>query len=168
MVFISDGAPWIGNWIKEQYPQAVQILDFFHAMKHIGDYLDVQYGKGQEKLDMIEYWGHILKNQGLEVLKKHLRKEVCQTKLQREAKKKLNKYIVKNEYRMNYPEYLLKGYMIGSGAIESAHRTVIQRRMQLSGQRWSIKGAQYMLDLRSLAMSGHWNLIEQYFGKMAA
>ncbi len=69
---------------------------------------------------------------------------------------------------MNYPEYQSKGYMIGSGAIESAHRTVIQRRMKLSGQRWSVKGAQNMLNLRCLAMSGHWNLIEHHFGNRAA
>ncbi|MEE9373912.1 MAG: hypothetical protein V3V00_12750, partial [Saprospiraceae bacterium] len=43
---------------------------------------------------------------------------------------------------------ILQGYMIGSGAIESAHKTVIQRRMKLSGQRWSMKGAKNMLNLR--------------------
>jgi len=46
--------------------------------------------------------------------------------------------------------------IIGSGAIESAHRTVIQRRMKLSGQRWGIKGAKNMLRLRVIAMNKQW------------
>jgi hypothetical protein len=46
--------------------------------------------------------------------------------------------------------------IIGSGAIESAHRTVIQKRMKLSGQRWSRQGAKNMLRLRVLAMNKQW------------
>lgn len=42
---------------------------------------------------------------------------------------------------MNYPEFLNRNLLIGSVAIESAHRTVIQRRIKLSGQRWSQDGA---------------------------
>jgi len=46
--------------------------------------------------------------------------------------------------------------IIGSGAIESAHRTVIQKRMKLSGQRWSITGAENMLRLRVISMNKQW------------
>ena len=49
---------------------------------------------------------------------------------------------------MKYDEYIKKGYQIGSGAIEAAHRNIIQQRMKLSGQRWSKKGAQNMANLR--------------------
>ena len=61
---------------------------------------------------------------------------------------------------MNYPEYDKLGYYIGSGAIESAHRTVVQKRLKLSGQRWTIDGAQRVLNLRVLKMSGKWNVVQ--------
>lgn len=61
--------------------------------------------------------------------------------------------------RMNYKQYLERGLQIGSGAIESANRNVVQARMKQSGQRWSRKRAQYILDLRTCHMSGKWNIV---------
>lgn len=61
---------------------------------------------------------------------------------------------------MDYKRYLQIGSgLIGSGTIESAHRTVIQKRMKQSGQRWSVRGAQNMLQLRTTRKSGHWSKI---------
>jgi hypothetical protein len=167
LVFVNDGAAWVENWIRKNYPDAIQILDFYHAMKHIGDFLEWLYGQGEEKKNMMEYWGHILKNEGVNELEKHIKKEKCTTKNQRKEKQRINKYINDNRYRMHYNEYQKNKYSIGSGAIESAHKTVIQRRMKLAGQRWSMKGAQHMLDLRSVSMSGHWDWVEQYFKNAA-
>ncbi len=61
---------------------------------------------------------------------------------------------------MDYKYYQQIGCgIIGSGAIESAHRTVVQKRMKLSGQRWSKKGAQNMLNLRVTHMNGQWSKV---------
>ena len=61
---------------------------------------------------------------------------------------------------MKYKEYRNIGCgIIGSGAIESAHRTVIQKRMKQSGQRWSIKGAKNMLRLRIISMNNQWDKV---------
>ena len=67
------------------------------------------------------------------------------------SKKKITNYYQNNKGRMRYKKYcvLRTKYkyknigcgIIGSGAIESAHRTVMQKRMKQSGQRWSIDGA---------------------------
>jgi hypothetical protein len=63
---------------------------------------------------------------------------------------------------MDYKHYRqLGGRIIGSGAIESVHRTVIQKRMKLSGQRWSKKGAQNMLNLRVTYMNDQWSKVIQ-------
>ncbi len=51
--------------------------------------------------------------------------------------------------------------IIGSGAIESAHRTVVQKRMKQSGQRWSVQGAQNMLNLRVVRKNLQWSKIIQ-------
>lgn len=49
-----------------------------------------------------------------------------------------------------------KKYLMGSGAIESAHRNVVQQRLKLSGQRWSKRGAQQIVNLRAYKKSNRW------------
>ncbi len=68
---------------------------------------------------------------------------------------------------MDYPKYIKSGLLIGSGAIESAHRTVLQKRMKQSGQRWSKKGLEKMISLRVLNVSGYWNKIRDLITKAA-
>ena len=80
-------------------------------------------------------------------------------KNRKEAQELIN-YYTTNKDRMNYPQYQKMGCgIIGSGAIESAHRTVIQKRMKLSGQRWSKQGAQNMLNLRVIKKNNQWGKI---------
>jgi hypothetical protein len=79
---------------------------------------------------------------------------------------KVIEYYSSNINRMKYAHYKTIGKgIIGSGAIESAHKTVIQCRMKLSGQRWSNDGAEKMLNLRTIKMNDQWceviNLIKK-------
>ena len=83
------------------------------------------------------------------------------------------KYYQGNADRMDYKRYLSIGLgIIGSGGIESAHRTMVQKRLKLSGQRWTISGAQNMLNLRAIDMSHKWDkvieLAQTYHGKQVA
>ena len=73
--------------------------------------------------------------------------------------KKLPYYCVKEIKKMDYPKFIKQGLFIGSGAIEATHRNVTQKRLKLSGQCWSIEGAQNIINLRTLNMSGRWNCI---------
>ncbi len=68
---------------------------------------------------------------------------------------------------MSYKTYKNKGLLIGSGPIEAAHRNVIQQRLKLSGQKWSIKGANAVANLRCYNKSNSWELIDQII-KLAA
>jgi len=62
-----------------------------------------------------------------------------------------------------------QGYLVGSEPIESANRTVIQKRMKLSGQRWTKEGAQKILDLRIAYLNNKWDkVIQSVNGKLAA
>jgi hypothetical protein len=82
------------------------------------------------------------------------------TSAKEEDKKKIIHYYGNNKKRMSYKQYRNMGCsIIGSGAIESAHRTVIQSRMKLSGQRWSRRGAENMLRLRVLSMNKQWSKV---------
>ena len=77
-----------------------------------------------------------------------------------EAADELISYYESNQKRMDYKYYKTIGVgIIGSGAIESAHRTLIQNRMKLSGQRWSLKGAQNMINLKTVYLNEQWDNI---------
>jgi hypothetical protein len=70
---------------------------------------------------------------------------------------------------MHYDEYILKGYGIGSGAVESAHKQVVQARMRQAGMRWSERGAQNLLALRVLLLNDQWSLLDRLaMGSLAA
>ena len=86
----------------------------------------------------------------------------------REKQATLLTYYENNIKRMQYRDYLENGWMIGSGPIpayrtgrESANKTVIQHRMKLSGQRWTIQGAQQVTNLRVAEKSGQWENVKQ-------
>ncbi len=155
-VFINDGATWIGDWITRSYPGATQILDFYHVAEKLGE---------AAKLSSVPVkW--------LETQKEKLKSgEFDQVRAAilglpwtcGKQKKKLLAYMDNNKHRMAYEQYLAKGLMIGSGPIESAHRTVLQKRMKLSGQRWGEEGGDRMADLRVAVMSGKSHLITDIF-----
>src|SRR5690606_23316242 len=76
-------------------------------------------------------------------------------------------YYLEHEDRMRYKTFRSQGLLIGSGPIEAAHRNVIQHRLKLSGQKWSIAGAQAIADLRCYNQSGAWPIVENLI-KLAA
>jgi len=65
-------------------------------------------------------------------------------------------YFENNTQRMRYDEYLQAGYPIASGVIEGACRHVIKDRMEHGGMRWTLEGAQAMLDVRCVCASSAW------------
>lgn len=157
LVFVTDGAPWIRNWITESYPKATQILDFYHAVEHLGKL--GEHIKSEPTAAWVKRYADLLLNEGGKAVIRSLRTMPLKESDAIKTKEKVIHYFETNAYRMNYPEYDKKGYYIGSGAIESAHRTVVQKRLKLAGQRWSREGAQHVLNLRVMRMSGKWNLI---------
>lgn len=159
-VFITDGALWIGLWLLGQYPDAVHILDFFHVCEKLA-----KVAVWADTADWFEQMKtHLLAGRQLKV-----RQSVLQMKqLPAEQKDDLLTYLENNEYRMKYDEYRSKGLMIGSGPIESAHRTLLQVRMKRSGQRWSDEGCDKMIKLRVALRSQKFDLITNIFRKSAA
>jgi len=71
-------------------------------------------------------------------------------------------YLENNRSHMRYGEYLAAGYPIGSGVIEGACRHVVKDRMELSGMRWTVDGAQAMLYLRSIYLNGDWQEFDEH------
>ena len=160
MVFITDGAPWLKNWIEDAFPQATSILDYYHCSEHVHGFTEVFFLNKEQGLQWAEQQKELLLQSQVSVVIMANIKALPNKK--RKDKQKLLNYLKANEDRMDYKRYKSMGCgIIGSGAIESAHRTVVQRRMKLSGQRWSKKGAQHMLNLRVIYMNGQWDKIIQ-------
>ena len=67
---------------------------------------------------------------------------------------------------MRYDAYLAAGYPIGSGVAEGACRHLVKDRMERTGMRWTVEGAQAILDLRSTYLNGDWTRFWTYFAQM--
>lgn len=157
-ICVADGAKWIWNWATDTYPDMIQILDFFHAMEKLGAYAAIEYKDNpKQQTKWIERQKKILLTDKVVQVIKNITLQLPGNKDALKAKEQLLCYYKNNQMRMMYGTYKKKGYIIGSGAIESAHRNVVQQRLKLSGQRWSINGAQYIVNLRAYKKSNRWN-----------
>jgi len=168
LVFINDGAKWIWNWVEDNYPLATQILDFFHAMEYLTDFAKVFFKDKSNRKDWVTQQKQQLLNDNVEQVIELVSGLSCTQKNQQEAQKKLITYYGNNKTRMKYKTYRANGLLIGSGPIESAHRTVIQKRLKQSGQRWTQQGAQYVANLRVANMNNNWEQVVELINKVAA
>jgi hypothetical protein len=156
LVFINDGATWIREWIYDNYPFAVSILDYYHAVEYLYAFAEKAFPDKSEKERWCEQQKELLLDSQVETVLDN----IASIPAKEEDKKTIINYYQNNRRRMNYKQYKKIGCgIIGSGAIESAHRTVIQKRMKLSGQRWSFKGAKNMLRLRVISMNRQWHKV---------
>lgn len=71
-------------------------------------------------------------------------------------------YLQKNQSRLRYEIALAEGLPIASGVIEGACRHLINDRMDITGARWSLQGAEAILKLRSINSSGDWDEYWKY------
>jgi hypothetical protein len=166
-VIIGDGAKWIWNWAEDNYPGALQVLDFYHAKEKLVLFARHQFKEEKARLSWIKEQSEKLLDNGVEdviLTLKSCRARNTEAKL---AKQKVIDYYLEHDERMQYKTYREKGLMIGSGPIEAAHRSVIQQRLKLSGQKWSIPGAQAIANLRCYKHSGAWQMVKKIIAAAA-
>jgi hypothetical protein len=155
LVFICDGAKWIWNWIDEYYPKSTQILDFYHCKEHLFAFAKTYCHKDENSAKKwVDTCIDTLMDKKVEELLTTIIQLPCSQKQVEREKEKLFNYLQNNQKRINYGLYKEQGLLFGSGAIESANRNIIQKRMKLSGQRWTLSGAQQMLNLRICFKNG--------------
>ncbi len=160
IVFISDGATWLRNMINELFPEATQILDKFHLIENIYDYGKFIFNDDIKKVEkfkdkIIGYCYSREYNLIEKELKKYKDKKIPQTVCN------LPIYLKNNKDKIDYSTYEHNGWFVGSGAIESSNKTIVQQRLKQAGMRWSIDGANYLIALRCYQESGHWDEIEK-------
>ena len=156
VIFITDGATWIRTMLNELFPDAIQILDKFHLLENINNYAKVIFKDNTVKIkNFVERTYERIINKEFDLIYKELKKHenICLPV----GTVNLESYIKNNDGKMDYRYYETQGWFVGSGAIESANKTVVQRRTKQPGMRWSIKGGQYILTLRAKEESNLWD-----------
>lgn len=159
-VFIADGAKWIWNWVEDNYPGATQILDYYHAVEKIKILAQFHFTDAEQRKKWLDEQKECLLDDQVAQVIDNLQKIRSTSEAVLQAKATAINYYLEHEDRMMYKTYKSQGLLIGSGPIEAAHRNVIHQRLKLSGQRWSIEGAQAIANLRCYHQSGAWNIVE--------
>jgi len=143
VLVLGDGARWIWRAAADQFGERIEIVDWFHAAEHIWTVARAVYGEGTTGAST---WADasitVLYDEGAEGLLERLRELQPSTAAARKVVATERGYFRANRERMRYPELRAQGLPIGSGAVESSAKHVIQQRMKRSGCRWSDGGGQ--------------------------
>jgi hypothetical protein len=152
LVFICDGAVWIWNLIVRYFPNAVQIVDWYHAVDRLKRIAEEAFSKMEERQAWLEQSTEDLWQGRVEAVI-----EACQrlTKKSSLAKQSLL-YYANNLERMRYAHFRAAGYLIGSGVIESGCKQIVTQRLKLPGAQWNVEGAVLVAKARTAWMSGNW------------
>jgi hypothetical protein len=161
---LTDGGNGLESFVQKSFPLTeVVILDFWHVSDHLGDLARALHPQDEEKAkEQKGQWCHVLKHEGgtavialLEALPLPDRRPALRAK-----HTEVLGYLKKNVPRMDYPTYLAKGWLIGSGSVESACKTVVAQRLKLAGMRWRENGTDAVCHLRALYKSerSQWEL----------
>jgi hypothetical protein len=160
VVMLGDGAEWIWNLTAMHFPDAVQILDFYHACEYIHEVADAHY---DEDSKLGRRWANRHKRRLLEEgpgpLLRALGAMRPETEEAEEVIQRTRGYVRRHRERMRYPQFRARGLQIGSGPVEAACKVITGQRLRRAGMRWSDDGADHVLALRCLAKSGQHDTI---------
>jgi hypothetical protein len=164
VVFLADGAPWIWErvaWVAQRVGLRSErwqfVLDFWHAAQHIGlalGHVPIADKERQRLYRKLRKW---LKGGKAWEMTQELRR-LGEKHGVLEAMEGDLGYLEKHEdhCHMDYAQYQRRGLPIGSGAVESAIRRVINLRIKGPGVIWEEENAEGMVVLRAAALSGRW------------
>jgi hypothetical protein len=150
-VVLGDGAHWIWNLADEHFPDAIQIVDLYHAKGHLWDVAKAIYGAGN---DLSEQWAKQRRDElddgKLDALMAALR---VHSEANDEARKCLH-YIIRNLQRMRYPQFRAQGLCVSTGVVEAGCKVAIATRLKRAGMHWTLIGANAIIALRCCKLSG--------------
>ena len=159
-VVLGDGAPWIWNLADEQFPDAIQIVDIYHAKQHLCDVAKAIHGAGTA---LAHQWAQDRK---AELDAGRLRDLVAALRTHADTPEasRCIQYIVGNRHRMRYPRFRARGLCVSSGVVEAGCKQ-IGARLKRAGMRWTVAGANAILALRCCILSGRF---EDFWERRAA
>lgn len=150
-IVLGDGALWIWNLASEFFPDAIQVVDLYHAKGHLSDVGKSIYGIGNELGTQWAKQRHGELDDGkfsnlLDAIRPHVVKN-------EDARKCLD-YFVRNRERMDYPTFRAQGLCVGSGVVEAGCKVAIGTRLKRAGMHWTVRGANAITALRCCKLSG--------------
>jgi hypothetical protein len=152
---VGDGAPWIWALAAEHFGERTEVVDFYHAAEHVWSVARAVYGPESEEARVgAQVCVRAMRLDGARPVRAALAALPPQAGAAADAVRLERGYFATNAHRMDYPAIAALGLPIGSGAVESSAKHVVQQRMKRPGQRWSERGGRAMLALRTHVASG--------------
>lgn len=153
-VFLGDGARWIWNLASLLAPEALQIVDGYHAQEHLSALAATLFGP---QTDAAQQWARArhaeLDADDLDAVLAALRPFVTAAGDRRAGAATEYGYFHTNRERMDYARFRALGLSVGSGVVEAGCRVLVGQRLKRSGMFWSEPGANAILALRSALLS---------------
>lgn len=140
-------------------PGVIDILDIIHVAGYVWRAAKVFHVHQEHREAFVEERLLRILHGEVRGVVKGMRRMASQRGLRGTALKELRtvcNYLAKNAARMRYDEYLRAGYPIATGVIEGACRHLIKDRMEQGGMRWTLAGAEAMLNVRAVCASSEW------------
>jgi hypothetical protein len=161
VVAVLDGAEWLQGFVDYHRPDAVRVLDFSHAVEHLGQVAQAIHGSGTEAaMTWLEEQRTTLKQRGgaavleaLDALPIGDARDPAEAARVRDG---VRRYLEKRLDQLEYPTFLARGYPIGSGIVESANKLVVEARLKGSGMHWAGEHVNPMVALRTVVCAERW------------
>ena len=159
IVFLGDGAAWIWELARVNFPTAICILDFYHVLERLHELCQELY-KGSPSS-----WAERMEEQWKKMLKEDQVAEVIDAARRRlrdlgpqpdDSLEKKIAYFDNQRSRMRYGTYRAQGLFYGSGVIEAGCKSVVGQRLKESGMFWTENGAASVLALRCALKGNRW------------
>ena len=163
VVFVADGAVWIWKLVEKYFPQAIQIVDWYHASQYLTPIAEAAFGTdtSQAKAWLTQVKTDLWEGRIQEVL------QACRACLRhahaRPFAEKAISYYTHNQKRMDYARFRQQGYLIGSGTIESACKQIAAARLKCSGARWTLAGVIATAKARAAWLSKTWDTLKPIY-----
>ena len=148
VVVLGDGASWIWGLAAEHFGRRIEIVDWYHASQHLWALAKALHREGSpEAAAWAKQATDLLWDRGAGPLLEFLAQVEPPGPEAAEALRLGRGYVAGNAARMDYPTFRARGLPVGSGAVESAAKHLVQVRLKRAGMRWSEAGAQAILAL---------------------
>jgi hypothetical protein len=161
LVFVADGADWVWRLVAEHFPQAVQIVDWYHASSYLPPIVDEVFTDEVQRQDWLEQTREVLwagdLNAVIAACQEHIRPQLP---IDKDPAQKAVRYFTNHRHRMDYATYRANGYQIGSGTMESACKQLGSGRLKITGARWHKTGGRLVTKARTAYLSGQWDQLK--------
>jgi hypothetical protein len=166
VVCVMDGERALWKKLLALVPGIVCILDLFHVLERLWQAAHCFHPEGSDEAKefVSDRLFRLLRGEVGYVIG-GLKQKATKQKLRGSRGQQLSAvigYLERNRRLMDYDEYLAAGYPIGSGVAEGACRHLVKDRMERTGMRWRIPGAQAMLDLRAVYLNEDWEAFQKH------